>query len=307
MSDVNTYSKNMLRSMEELKQGNWVPGFSLYEFREYSPIKIPLGAKTPLSRAPFWQPGLDVKGCHIVVTNEQGMGDNIMYSRFIPMLKQLPIKSVSISMNRGLAPLIGTLQGIDEVLVDENCRVPAVKVKCLSLPALLLQYGLLPSKQPSKVYLSEGYLLQKGIRKTKKVGFCWRSENSSWNAEAKKIPQDLAEKFYKDLTNSVDVVSLQIQPDFMPSYLTGKDWLDTAKKLQALDAIVSVDTAVAHLGGALGVRTLNLIGAQQYAGWFYFPANSERTAWYDSMELIWYEPYTDWKSGLDQALEKLCR
>lgn len=307
MSEVNQYSKNMLKAMSELKQGNWVPGFNLYEFREYSPVKIPLGAKTPLSRAPFWQPGLNVKGCHIVVTNDQGIGDNIMYSRFIPMLKQLPIKSVAIHMNRGLAPLIGTLQGVDEVLYNENCKAPAIKVKALSLPALLIQYGLLPPKQPDRVFSSAGYLSIKDIEPINKVGFCWRSENSSWNAPAKKIPQELAENFYKDLTKSVDVVSLHIQPDFMPSYLDGKDWLETAKKLQALDAIVSVDTAVAHLGGALGVRTLNLIGAPEYAGWFYFPENSEKTPWYDSMELIWYKPYDNWKDGLDQALEKLCR
>ncbi len=71
----------------------------------------------------------------------------------------------------------------------------------------------------------------------------------------------------------------------MPSYLDGRDWLDTAKKLAALDAIVTIDTGVAHLAGALGVRTINLIGAEQYAGWFYFPAQSPTTPWYDSMEL----------------------
>ncbi len=55
------------------------------------------------------------------------------------------------------------------------------------------------------------------------------------------------ENFYNKLKKHKDVVSLQIQPDFMPSYLDGRDWLDTAKKLAALDAIVTIDTGVAHL------------------------------------------------------------
>ncbi len=116
----------------------------------------------------------------------------------------------------------------------------------VTLPSLLLQYSLLPSKQPEKVYGSEGYF-KFDVEKTDKVGFCWKSENSSWNAEAKKIPQELAENFYNKLKKHKDVVSLQIQPDFMPSYLDGRDWLDTAKKLAALDAIVTIDTGVAHL------------------------------------------------------------
>lgn len=305
MSEINIYSRNMLRSMDELKKGNWNPGFNLYEYRYYDPVKIPLGSKSLLTRAPFWRPGMDVKGLHLIVTNDQGIGDTIMHSRFISMLKQLPIKSVHIAMTRALHPLMETLEGVTGVATDLICPSPCIRVKVLSLPSLLMQYGLLPGKQPERVYGSPGYF-KFDVEKTDQIGFCWRSDNSSWNAEAKKMPSEVAEEFYKKLKKKHDVVSLQIQPDFMPSYLDGKDWLDTAKKLSALKAIVSVDTAVAHLGGALGVRTINLIGAEQYAGWFYFPAQSKTTPWYDSMELIWYEPFTNWKAGLNEALKKLC-
>jgi len=306
MSEINAYSKNMLRSMEELKKGKWNPGFYLYEFRSYDPIKIPIGVKTPLLKAPVWKPGIDVKNYNIVVTNEQGIGDTIMHSRFITLLRQIPVKSVQINMQRQLSPLIAQIEGVDGVITDNNCLPNTIRVKALSLPALLMQYKLLPEKQPEHVYGSEGYI-KLDVEKTDKVGFCWRSDNSSWNAKAKKIPQDVAENFYKKLQKKKDVVSLQIQPDFMPNYLDGKDWLDTAKKIAALDAIVTIDTGVAHLAGALGVRTINLIGAEQYAGWFYFPAQASTTPWYDSMELIWYEPFTNWKAGLDEALKKLCR
>jgi len=306
MSEASLYSRNMLKRIAELKKGNWLPGFNLFEYRVYNPVKIALGAKTPLARAPEWIPGLDVVNRNIVITNEQGMGDNIMYSRFITLLRELKLKSVSVAMTRNLNPLISQIEGCDGIVSDMDCPSQAVRVRALSLPSLLLQYSLLPSKQPEKVYGSEGYF-KFDVEKTDKVGFCWKSENSSWNAEAKKIPQELAENFYNKLKKHKDVVSLQIQPDFMPSYLDGRDWLDTAKKLAALDAIVTIDTGVAHLAGALGVRTINLIGAAEYAGWFYHPVNSPTTPWYDSMELVWYEPFTNWKAGLDEALKRLCR
>lgn len=307
MSEAALYSRNMLKGISELKKGNWNPGFNLFEYRVYNPVKIALGSKTPLSRAPEWIPGLDVVNRHLVITNEQGIGDTIMYSRFITLLRELPLKSVTVAMTRGLNPLIAQIKGCDGIVSDMNCPAPAIRVRALSLPSLLLQYGLLPAKQPEHVYGSAGYIDVGDVEKTEAVGFCWRSENSSWNAEAKKIPQEIAENFYKKLQKKKEVVSLQIQPDFMPSYLDGRDWLDTARKLKALDAVVTIDTGVAHLAGALGVRTINLIGAVEYAGWFYHPVNSPTTPWYDSMELIWYEPYTNWKAGLDEALKRVCR
>lgn len=307
MNDVQLYSRNMLKGMEELKQGRWNPGFNLYEYRSYNPVQIPLGAKTKLSRAPLWRLGMGVKGCSLVVENEQGIGDTIMHSRFLGLLNRLPIKSVHISMSRQLNGLISSVEGANGVYEEHTIGRDIVRINVLSLAALLMQYKILPEKQPEHVYGSEGYIKVGPVKKIGKIGFCWHSQNSSWNAPAKKMTADVAEKFYKKLKKQYDVVSLQIQPDFMPSYLDGKDWLDTAKKLAALDAIVSVDTAVAHLGGALGVRTINLIGAEQYAGWFYFPSQSPTTPWYDSMELIWYEPFTNWEAGLNEALKRLCR
>jgi len=307
MTDEQLYSKNTLRGIEELKQGNWLHGFNYFEYRVYNPVRIPLGTKTPLMRAPEWVPGLDVKNYHLVITNEQGIGDTIMYSRFITLLKKLPVRSVTIAMSRSLNELISQIEGCDGVVDEMSCPNNAIRVKALSLPALLLQYSLLPPKQPDHVYGSAGYFDLGEILKTDYIGFCWRSDNSSWNAPAKKIPKETAEAFYDKLRKKKKkVVSLQIQPDFMPSYLDGRNWLETAKKLKALSAVVTIDTGIAHLAGALGVRTINLIGAKDYASWFYHPVNSPTTPWYDSMDLIWYEPYTNWEAGLDEALKRLC-
>jgi hypothetical protein len=182
-----------------------------------------------------------------------------------------------------------------------------MRVKVMSIPALLIQYGL-GITDGKKIVGSKGYFTVDDVKKTKQIGFCWYTDNTSWNANAKKIPQEIAENFYKNLCKKKkSVVSLQTQQDFMPNYLDSDSWLDTAKKIKALDTVVTVDTAVAHLAGALGVRVINLIGAPEYAGWQYFPAKSDKTPWYDSMELIWYDPYTNWEAGLDEALKKICR
>lgn len=301
------HERQLQQAFALLKEGkDWVQGFNFFESREIQKMPFSLGVKTPLSRAPLWQAGMDVGGRHIIILPEQGIGDTIMFARFIPLLKQLPIESISMSASKAVAPLLGTMGLVN--IVDGNCNVPAMKVKVMSLPALLLQYNSFPHiTKPKRVYGSKGYFDIPEVEKNGKVGFCWYTENDSWNAVAKKIPQEVAENFYKKLTKKKEVVSLQLQQDFMPRYLDSENWLETAKKVKALDAVVTVDTAVAHLAGALGVRTINLIGAEQYAGWFYYPVNSSKTPWYDSMELVWYEPYTDWKAGLDEALKKLCR
>jgi hypothetical protein len=301
------HERQLQQAFALLKEGkDWQQGFNLFESREVQKLTFELGVKTPLSRAPLWRPGMDVGGRHIVLLPEQGIGDTIMFARFIDLLKQLPIASVSMSVSRNIAPLLGSL-GLTNVMHGE-CNVPAMKVKIMSLPTLLLQYNSFPHlSKPKKVHGSKGYFNVGDVEKTDKIGFCWYTENTSWNAVAKKIPIDLAKEFYDKLSKKRSVVSLQMQQDFMPRYLDSDSWLDTAKKVKALDAIVTVDTAVAHLAGALGVRTINLIGEERYAGWFYYPVKSAKTPWYDSMELIWYEPYTNWKAGLDEALKKLCR
>jgi hypothetical protein len=299
--------RDLDRAYGLLKEAEWSKGFNLYECREIRKVKFSLGMKTPLSRSIIWEPGYDVRDRHLIVTNEQGVGDTIMFSRFIPLLKELPVKSVSVYMQKPLMNLIASLEGVDGVLSDENCAVPAMRVKVMSIPALLMQYNKFPMNDGDPVYKSEGYFKFKGIRKTSQIGFCWYSDNDSWNASAKVIPRNLAEKFYNQLTKKHKVVSLQIQPDFMPENLDGRSWLETAKKIQSLKAVVTVDTGVAHLAGALGVRTLNLVGSASKTGWFYLPTGTDKTTWYDSMELIRYEPYTNWEAGLDEALKRLCR
>jgi len=299
--------RDLDRAHNELKAGNWNLGFRLFESREVRKLKFELGTKTPLMRTPLWEPGYSVDGRHLIVVNEQGIGDTIMFSRFIPLLKTLPIKSVSVYMLRTLNSLVASLDGVDTMMVDENCPQNSMRIKVMSIPALLCQYKKLPMDNPDEVYGSSGYFKFKGIKKTKAIGFCWNSNNDSWNAKAKKIPRELAQKFYNDLTKRHEVVSLQVNDDFIPAHLNDGSWLETAKKLQALKAVVSIDTGVAHLAGALGVRTLNLVGAASQTGWFYFPADTDKTRWYDSMELIRYEPYTNWEAGLDEALKRLCR
>jgi hypothetical protein len=301
------HDRQLQEAFALLKDGQWGKGFPLFESREVQKMPFALGVKTPLTRAPIWTPGMDVRGRHIVVLPEQGYGDTIQFARFIPLLEQLPIESITLSMSRQINSLITTLGY--PVLIGEDCKTPAMRVKVMSIPALLLQYGKFPHlSRPKKVYGSDGYFDIKTVKKTKKIGFCWYTDNTSWNAVAKKIPQEVAENFYNQLTKKKkSVVSLQTQQDFMPTYLESDSWLDTAEKVKALDVVVTVDTAIAHLAGALGVRTINLIGAPEYAGWQYFPVSSDKSPWYDSMDLVWYNPYTNWEAGLDEALKKICR
>jgi len=80
------------------------------------------------------------------------------------------------------------------------------------------------------------------------------------------------------------------------------DWRATAKVIMALDAVVTVDTAVAHLAGALGKPVYMMI--TEHCDWRW-DRESERTAWYDSMRVIRQSKQDDWTPCVERVRELL--
>jgi ADP-heptose:LPS heptosyltransferase len=79
-------------------------------------------------------------------------------------------------------------------------------------------------------------------------------------------------------------------------------WPETARVVQALDVVVSVDTAVAHLAGALGKPVFILTTAASDWRW---NRNSEKTAWYNSARVIRQKKQDDWMPVIANVKEKL--
>jgi hypothetical protein len=81
-----------------------------------------------------------------------------------------------------------------------------------------------------------------------------------------------------------------------------KTWRDTARLIQALDVVVTVDTAVAHLAGALGKPVFILVTNASDWRW---NRNSEKTAWYDSARVIRQKKQDEWAPCIEIVKERL--
>lgn len=296
------------QGMQLIKEGNWEYGFYLHELRSLPHLQYVQGVKSDFDKMPVWIPGMDCKGVNIVVWCEAGWGDMIQFSRFIPLLKEAGVRQVKLGFPRQLVTLLRRLPNHDG-FYDFGEKFPnAVRLKVMSLPYFLMEHGVIPAVPVEKMYGSDGIFKNSAIVKPQRekplVGLCWTTTNKSWNMAAKQIPEDIAKSFVKRHSNDVDFVSLQIDNDFMPKYLETDKWSDTADKVQALDAVITVDSAMAHCAGSVGVPTAVIIGEDKLSCWRWYP-KKDTTHWYDSVRTIWYNAYSDFDTGLELAYSRL--
>lgn len=297
--------KDYKKGQNLIRQGDWANGFKLHELRSLpdalwnSSAKFP-GVRTNFDKALVWTPGCNIKGRSVIIWSEAGWGDMIQFSRFIPMIKQLTPQVFGVYPDT----IIKLLKRMDKTIpysqMVRECPPASYRIKMMSLPYLLMEHGLLPSEPVSKWPGSEGVYRNPEIvpeKRTKPlIGICYNTENKSWNMAAKQIPKDIVTEFIASHPE-YDFVSLQLGEGFIDS----KIWSDTADKIQTLDAVLSVDSAIAHCSASVGVKTINLVGDETMACWRWYP-KGETTYWYDTMTTVWWDNYSDWETGLEKAI-----
>jgi hypothetical protein len=284
--------------MELIKQGDWEHGFYLHELRCLPDLRFPQGVKTEFAKTPVWTPGMWCKGKNAIVWSEAGWGDMIQFSRFIPLLKQAGLKSVKLLFPDPMIRLLKRLPDHDGLYTEGQSFPNAVKIKVMSLPYFLMEHNVIPAVPVDKIYGSEGIFrnpeIVKSVRQKPLLGYCYTTINNSWNMKAKQMPQELMLNFIKQHPE-FDWVSLQQDEGF----ITSKIWSDTADYIQTLDGVISVDSAIAHCAGSVGVPVVNLIGKDKLACWRWYP-KGENTYWYESMKTVWFDT---WEEGLDKAVK----
>jgi len=227
---------------------------------------------------------------HVIVYMEQGFGDIIQFLRYIPLLKEKGCK-VTLHCPQHLHRLIDE-QGWGVFLLDkEKPELPEHDYHILSLN--------LPSIVKNKLI---GTYLQvkprQDLEGNFKIGICWESGPGKVH-DKKSCPL----KYFERISGLGNLYSLQ--KDIYDSSLTEgaeqlelygvdgiNDFADTASYIAALDLVVSVDTATLHLAGALGVKTIGIMGLEPDSRWAAFN-------WYPSIGFI-DGPFDE---ALDQVYE----
>jgi hypothetical protein len=307
------------RSMAILYSGDWERGWREYENRWLVYPKLP-------APGPQWQ-GEPLQGKTIFVHYEQGFGDTLQFCRYLPMLKSLGAK-VLFMVQPALARLLQTCPGADEVFAPQD-KSPSYDyhIPLLSLP---LVFQTRPNNVPAPIpYLTAeparvakwGESLQKlsGVR----IGIAWHGSRLDPydSLERKTRLRTCSVEAFARLAKIPGVTLVSVQKGAGSEQLAGASFrvakianfdddgafLDTAAIMKHLQLVVSVDTAVIHVAGALGVPVW--VPLPYTADWRWLQKREE-TPWYPTMRLFRQKQPGDWTEVFERmavALEQQLR
>ena len=287
-----------------LRQGRFAEGWPLLESRwHFDNLTQPFDC-------PPWD-GESLSGKSVVIVSEAGQGDMIHFSRYAALLKDAGASRVAVVCPPSLRRLLAGLDGVDEVYVQHGA-VPLSGwdfwTHPMRLPGL---FGTDATNIPGAPYLAadpelarywRGLLPQQGLR----VGLVWKGNPHFENDAERSLPSlhTLAPLAEIDHDGMLHFVSLQ-KGDAEGEALTPpagmklqaiaprlQDFADTAGVIANLDLVISVDTAVAHLAGALGKPCWLLLPAYR-CDWRWLTQCGD-TPWYPSMRLFRQRPGGGW-------------
>ncbi|MFZ6646819.1 tetratricopeptide repeat protein [Undibacterium sp. TJN25] len=312
-----------------LQQGRYTEAWPYYEAR-HDPLMAKPMARPPASCGSLWQ-GEDLTGKTMLVWPEQGLGDLIHFSRYIPMLKQRGATHVTVACRASLQPLLSTLDGVDRCLILEE-GTPSVAfnycVLAMSLPGLLQMHSAaLPAALPylhslpeRRSYWTQRLAANAGTPKWR-IGLAWDGNARHSNDAERSLGS--ADKFAPLWgIDGVQWISLQQSAAAVPTPagLDTQAWLalghelrdfaDTAAIVEMLDLVISVDTSVAHLTGALGKACWILLPAYK-TDWRWLESSSsssssDSTPWYPDVMRLFRQPRRgDWDSPLNAVASEL--
>ena len=286
-----------------LKTGNYKEGFKLYEER-WKSTKF-LGHQIKYS-APLWLGLEDISKKTILCQSEQGFGDTIQFIRFCSVLHEKDA-NVLVKCPSSLISTLSTALPKASFFGPED-ELPFFDFYC-PLMSLPLALGI---SSPSEVYRPPYISAPVSyVKKWKnffeqftlpRVGLVLEGKRSHQNNHLRSIKSD---EFIDFLPSGVDYFILQkeLSPELKamagsradihccPDLL--EDFGDTAAACDQMDLIISVDTSVAHLAGALGKKTFLLLHFQSDWRW---QLNSSKTFWYPEMSIIRLERGKKWPS-----------
>lgn len=303
-----------------LSQGRFEEGFEAFEAR-LDPVNA--GGNSPPAPVayPQWR-GEPLDGKSILVWIEQGLGDEIMMARYAAVLKAKGAARVSLFCRPPLAPLFKSLPGADAAYPTAgSVSLPRHDywVYPMSLPRLCgarLDAGLWagPYLTPSSEARAQwSGLSPKGLA----VGLVWSGKAAHVNDKRRSLPsvETLAplwsvpgvefHSLQKDRRPGDDPGAGQPMTDLGPRL---SDFEQTAAAIERLDLVVTVDTAVAHLAGAMGKRAFVLL-PQQGLDWRWLTGRSD-SPWYPSLTLFRQRTAGDWAPVVEdvrRALNDLVR
>lgn len=307
-------------SLIHLLQGNFVEGWKEYEWRfkrEEWKNTYPCRFKKPR-----WN-GLSFKGKRLFVHSEQGMGDILQFVRYLPMVKAKG-GTVIFETLKPLLNIFRKVEGIDE-LVEFRSDAGRTEefdfhISLMSLP-LIFKTSLktIPARVPylysdpvntdywNKRLTGNGF--KKGIGF--KTGIVWAGTPTDPNRScplARLMPvATIPEVNLYGLQKGIPAVQAEVEglPEGMKMTSLGeefKDFSDTAAVIENMDLVISIDTSVAHLAGAMGKPVWVMLPFVSDWRWL---LNRNDSPWYPTMRLFRQKSPGDWDTVCREIASEL--
>ncbi len=302
------------KGMILLAQGDWARGWPLFESR----LKSGGATWRPLHRSfgqPLWRGSEALEGRRILVHNEYGLGDAILLARFVREVAARGAQVV-LEVQPALIELMQGLSGASQILPCGSCTEFDFHCPMFSLPAAL-------ALRPESIPDAGGYLrsdparaaawrARLGERRRPRVGLAWSGEADSpidpWRSIslerlAAALPEGIDYLSLQQQVRDTDQTALHARPALRHFGSALHSMADTAALCDQVDLVVSVDTSVAHLAGALGKPVWILLPNPPPD--FRYLLAGDKTPWYDSARLLRQGPDRRWEPVLERLRTEL--
>lgn len=293
-----------------LRNGDLAAGFADYEAR-FEAIR---GADSRTYAQPRWDGAL-LEGKSLLVYAEQGLGDAMMFARYIPLLADLGAR-ITLEVQAPLVRLLSSLRGVERVVEkSDHPPVTDLHVSLLSLPYMFhTTIDTIPSSVP---YLSPPEKLVDSWRERVcaraggfRVGLIWAGKERPYPSRT--CPPG----HFAPLLSLAGVSCFSLQAGEkdrfpLPKEFVAKvadltdditDFADTAALIANLDLVLTIDTSVAHLAGAMGKPAWVMLPFATDWRWMVERANSP---WYPTMRLFRQPRPGDWDSVVKEIVAAL--
>lgn len=307
---------------ECLKNNLFEEGWKYYESR-FAAFDRLNNLRKVFKNIPDWN-GESLKNKKIILYNEQGTGDLIQFLRFAKILKEQKAK-ILITCDSSFREIVDHVDFVDEAISDQSeidKKTKSYDYKCsiASLPYYLKINNKKQLECKKYIDIKEKFKISKS--KNKKIGIVYAGSGNhtyDWRrsmffsklkplAELKKydfyVLQKFTERKRKWMNVTVDPFNVPLYENWVDLSKNLISYYDTACVINSLDLIITVDTSIAHLAGAMNKKTWLLLDYNNDWRW---GSTSDKTYWYPSLKIFrqkslnyeWDEVIQEVKKELD--------
>jgi tetratricopeptide (TPR) repeat protein len=299
----------------QLATGDFKAGWAGREVRWKLPSLAP---HYPKLARPMWLGAEPIADKTLLVISDEGLGDAIQFVRYVPMLAALGARVILIAQDV-LHPLLAGLTGISECLststdlasltFDFHCSIYSLPlVFGTEIDTIPAEIPYIPALTPDRTQRWEQRL---GSHHRLRVGLVWSGNPKHLNDHSRSLPLRMllpilnCDATFVSLQKDPrpdDKMTLSERPDIVDLTSQLTDFAETAALMSCLDLVITVDTSVAHLSGALGRPTWILL---PYPAEYRWLLDRDDSPWYPTMRLFRQTEARDYASVIERVRDQL--